>query len=224
MDRKPELIVMLTYDDMTVNNAAELFELCKNTKAVNWGIKEEPLPVCEMKKLFDYMKQCGKKTSLEVVAYEEHECLKGAVTALECGCDVLMGTKFFDSVNDLCKKNGMKYMPFVGNVSNRPSILEGKPEDIIDEAKRYIQKGAYGIDLLGYRYVGDQKDLIKKVVSALDAPVCVAGSVNSFERIDEILEASPSLFTIGSAFINHSFGDDITDQINAVCDYIEAYR
>jgi len=42
---------------------------------------------------------------LEVVAYTEKECIEGAKMAVECGCDILMGTIFFDSVNELCKKN-----------------------------------------------------------------------------------------------------------------------
>lgn len=29
----PNLIVMLTYHDVTVSNAAEVFELCKDTRA-----------------------------------------------------------------------------------------------------------------------------------------------------------------------------------------------
>ena len=68
-----ELIVMLTHNDLTVLNAAEIFDQCKNSKAQYWGVKEEPLPLEEMKKLFSYMKACGKTTFLEVVAYSEEE-------------------------------------------------------------------------------------------------------------------------------------------------------
>ena len=52
MRNVPELIVMLTYADLTVKNAAEIFEQCKNTKAKYWGFKEIPLPLDEMKELF----------------------------------------------------------------------------------------------------------------------------------------------------------------------------
>ena len=44
----PILIVMLTYNDETVKNAYEIFDKCKNCKAVYWGFKEEPLPLPEM--------------------------------------------------------------------------------------------------------------------------------------------------------------------------------
>ena len=99
----PELIVMLTYKDLTVQNAFDIFEQCKDSKAKYWGFKEEGLPLEQMKKLYAYMKECGKITGLEVVAYTEEECLAGAEMAIACGCDMLMGTIFSDSVNELCR-------------------------------------------------------------------------------------------------------------------------
>ena len=36
----PELIVMLTYNDCTANNAYEIFDKCKNSQAKYWGFKE----------------------------------------------------------------------------------------------------------------------------------------------------------------------------------------
>ena len=115
---KNELIVMLTYNDLTVKNAYQIFEECKESKAKLWGFKDSGIPLSEMKELFLYMKKQGKTTFLEVVEYTEELGLLGAQMALECGCDILMGTVFFDSINDFCKKNGLKYMPFVGNVYN----------------------------------------------------------------------------------------------------------
>ena len=96
----PILIVMLTFNDKTVANASEIFEQCKNSRAEYWGFKEAPLPLEEMKALYGRMKALGKKTVLEVVAYTEHECMAGAKMAAQCGCDILMGTVFSDSVND----------------------------------------------------------------------------------------------------------------------------
>jgi hypothetical protein len=34
---KPELIVMLTYNDKTVENALELFNKMKDTPVIHWG-------------------------------------------------------------------------------------------------------------------------------------------------------------------------------------------
>lgn len=216
----PELIVMLTYNDLTVQNAFDIFEQCKDSKAKYWGFKEEGLPLEQMKKLYAYMKECGKITGLEVVAYTEEECLAGAEMAIACGCDMLMGTIFSDSVNELCRKHDLKYLPFVGKVTERPSVLEGTAEEMIEEANRYLAKGVYGIDLLGYRYTGDATALNKQFVAGVNAPVCLAGSVNSFQRLDEVKDASPWSFTIGSAFFDNKFNGTFCEQINKVCDYM----
>ena len=221
MYTKPELIVMLTYNDITVSNAYEIFEQCKNSKAKYWGFKEEGLPLDEMKRLYSYMKSCGKTTVLEVVAYTEEECLKGAEMAVKCNCDILMGTIFSDSVNDFCKKNDLKYMPFVGKITERPSILDGSIDEMILEGKEYLKKGVFGIDLLGYRYVGDAVELNRRIASEINAPVCIAGSVNSYQRLREIAETNARFFTIGSAFFDHIFGNDIAEQIDKVVTYME---
>lgn len=215
-----ELIVMLTHNDCTVDNAYEIFEQCKNSKAKFWGFKEKPLPFEEMKKLYDYMNSCGKTTFLEVVEYTEKECLEGAELALACGVDILMGTTFFDSVNDFCKTNNLKYMPFVGNISNRPSILTGTIDGMIEEANSYLEKGVYGIDLLGYRYTGDPVLLNKRFVSEVSAPVCLAGSIDSYKRLDEVMDASPWTFTIGSAFFENCFDGSFSEQIDKVYEYV----
>ena len=59
MGTVPELIVMLTHNDLTVTDASAVFEQCKNSKAKFWGFKEEPLPLEQMIQLFGYMKNCG---------------------------------------------------------------------------------------------------------------------------------------------------------------------
>ena len=215
------LVVMLTCNDLTVHNAYELFADCKDSKAQFWGFKEKPLPFAQMKKLYAYMKQCGKTTVLETVAYTEAQCLEGARMAVDCDCDILMGTFFFDSVNELCRKNGFKYMPFVGEVTGRPSVLSGDADALIAHAKRCLEKGVYGFDLLGYRYVGNAAALNKKFVAGVDAPVCIAGSVNSFQRLDELKDAAPWAFTIGSAFFENRFGGTFGEQIDRVCEYMD---
>lgn len=221
MYTNPILIVMLTQNDRTVMDAKNVFEKCKDSKAEYFGFKEEPLPLSEMKELFFYMKKCGKKTVLEVVAYSEQEGIAGAETAVECGCDILMGTMYYDSVNEICKANGIKYMPYVGDITERPSVLDGSIESMIAEAEKCIAKGADGFDLLGYRYTGDAAELNRRFSKEVKAPVCIAGSVDSYQRLDEIKEASPWAFTIGSAFFENRFGEGFREQIDNVCDYME---
>lgn len=215
-----ELVVMLTHNDKTVHNAYDIFEQCKDSKAKFWGFKEKPLPLDKMKELYGYMKKCGKTTFLEVVEYTEEACMEGAKMAAECGCDILMGTLFFDSILEFCREHHIKYMPFVGTVEKRPSVLSGAIEDMIEEANRYIEKGVYGIDLLGYRYTGNAAELNKRFVTEVNAPVCLAGSINGYERLDEVKDANPWAFTIGGAFFENKFDGSFPEQIDKVCDYI----
>ena len=220
MKEKPHLIVMLTCQDRTAENAPALFERCRDTDAVYWGFKEDGLALPAMQALYARMKACGKKTALEVVAYTEAEGLRGARMAADCGCDLLMGTLYSDSILEFCQTHGLRYMPFVGRVTGRPSVLEGSPDEMIRQAQEYLRKGVFGLDLLGYRYTGDKTDLIRRFVAAVDAPVCVAGSIDSYARLDEIRQISPWAFTIGSAFFAQKFGPDFAGQINTVCRYI----
>ena len=75
MMQPPQLIVMLTYNDHTVLDAAEIFARCKDSKAEFWGFKEAPLPLEQMKTLYRSMKDAGKTTFLEVVEYTENASL-----------------------------------------------------------------------------------------------------------------------------------------------------
>ncbi len=216
----PKLIVMLTQDDYTVNNAAAIFDACKHSRAECFGAKEQGIPEQQLKALYAAIKQCGKTAVMEVVAYTEEECLRGAALAAECGCDILLGTTYFDSVNELCRHHRIQYMPFVGEVSGRPSILDGTAQDMIAQAQDYLENGVSGIDLLGYRYTGDAHTLCQQLIEKCGLPVCVAGSINSFDRLDEIKQIAPAYFTIGSAFFDQCFGESMVDQINAVCRYM----
>ena len=220
MNERPLLIVMLTYDDKTSSDAEEIFEKCKDTPAEYFGFKELDLPHDKMKRLFARMKECGKKTALEVVAYTESECIEGAKLAVECGVDMLMGTVYSDAVRDICRGAGILYLPFVGDIEGRPSVLYGTAEGMISQAKALLEKGVDGFDLLGYRFTGDAVELNRRFVSEVSAPVVIAGSIDSFERIDEVLETGAWGFTIGSAFFDKRFGESFPEQIDKVCRYI----
>lgn len=222
---KPELIVMLTHNDRTVENAIEIYRECKNSKAKYWGFKEVGIPLEQMKSLCAEMKADGKTTFLEIVAYTEEECLAGAKVAVECGFDYLMGTMYFDSVRDLVRNAGIKYMPFVGDVRERPSVVYGTIESTIQEGVELIKSGNIdGIDLLGYRFVGDAVKLNHDFVEAVQpyGPVCLAGSVSSYQRLDEVAYAGAWAFTIGGAFFENKFDGTFAEQIDKVVDYMRA--
>ena len=135
--------------------------------------------------------------------------------------DLLLQAADFDSVNDFCRVNHLNYLPFVGKITGRPSVLEGSLEEMINEANAYIAKGVYGIDLLGYRYTGDAALLNREFVKNMEVPVCIAGSVNSYERLQEIKDVSPWAFTIGGAFFENKFDGTMKEQIDKVYNFMK---
>ena len=220
---RPDIIIMLTHHDVTVPDAAEVFEQCKDLDQVKlWGFKNVGLPKPQMKALVQAMKAAGKTTFLEVVTYDEASCLDGAQTAIDCGFDYLMGTLYYDSVAKLLKDNGMEYLPFVGKVSGSPSILEGTNEEIIQNAKDLMAKGIKGFDILAYRHVVDGEKLAYEFCEAVDAQICIAGSINSFKRIDTMFDIGPWTFTMGSALFEKKFvpSGSFRDNLIAVAYYM----
>jgi hypothetical protein len=220
----PKLVVMLTHHDRTVANALEVFESAKNAKAVHWGFKEVGIPLVEMKELVRRMKAAGKETYLEIVAYTEEECLAGAQMGVEIEIGTVMGTLYFPSISRLLKEHGVCYMPFVGQLEGRPTVLKGTIEEIVKHG-RFIKKQdwVHGIDLLGYRFVGDAPALNRRFVKAMGSlPVCIAGSINDFARLDEVIACKADSFTIGGAFFEEKFGKGKTfgEQIDIVVDYV----
>jgi len=184
----PRLIAMLTYNDKTVKNAIDIFEECKDLPVECWGFKDVGLPIDQMKEVAKNMKKAEKRTFLEVVTFTEEECLKGVKLAIECEFDYLMGTKYYDSVNDLVRNKTIKYFPFCGEISGSPGVLKGSIPKIIADAKSMEEKGVDGFDLLAYRYVGDPEELARQFIRETKLPVVLAGSVNSFARLDKIKE------------------------------------
>jgi len=220
---KPELIVMLTYNDKTVENALDLFNQLKGTPVSHWGFKDVGLAPEEMKKVVDSMNAAGKTTYLEVVSLTEEEGLSGAKLAVECGFDILMGTVFFDSINDYLKDKPVKYYPFPGHVHSHPSILDGTIEEIVQHTRDMESKGVDGMDLLTYRYTGDAPALLKEVVAATRLPIVSAGSIDSYDRIAEVRDTGAWGYTIGTAFFEKKFIPDgsFRDNMMAAWDWVQ---
>jgi len=220
---KPELIVMLTYNDKTVKNALELFDEMKDTPVTHWGFKDVGRTPDEMKEVVESMNAEGKTTYLEVVSLTEEKGLAGAKLAVECGFDVLMGTVFFDSINDYLKDKTVKYYPFPGHVHGHPSILDGSVDEIVQHARDMEAKGVDGLDLLTYRYTGDAPALLKEVVKATSIPVASAGSIDSYDRIAEVRDTGAWGFTIGTAFFEKKFipNGSFKENMMAVWDWLQ---
>lgn len=220
---KPELIVMLTHHDKTVPDALELFERTKEYPIKHWGFKDVGLPPEEMQTVVTAMKAGGKTTFLEVVSLSETEGLRGARLAVELGFDILMGTVFYPSIGDYLKDKPVRYYPFPGHVHSHPSILDGEIAEIVAHACELEAYGVQGLDLLTYRYNGEATYLLKQVVEATHVPIVSAGSIATFDRINEVWDSGAWGFTIGSAFFDRKFVPDgsFEDNVLAVCTWLE---
>jgi len=109
-------------------------------------------------------------------------------------------------------------MPFVGKVWGSPSVLEGTIPEIIDNAKEMIAKGVKGFDILAYRHAQGDK-LAEDFCAGVDAGICVAGSINSFARIDRMFEVGPRSFTMGTALFDKKFVPQGTFRENLIAVY-----
>ena len=220
---KPELIVMLTHHDKTVPNALELFRRAQDYPIKHWGFKDVGLSPAEMQTVVAAMKHSGKVTFLEVVSLSEEDGLRGARLATDLEFDVLMGTVFYPSIGEYLKDKSVRYYPFPGHVHSHPSILDGKIEEIVAHACELESYGVHGLDLLTYRYKGEATQLLREVVDATNIPVVSAGSIASFERINDVWDAGAWGFTIGSAFFDKKFIPDgsFEDNMLAVSDWLE---
>ena len=222
--RKPSLIVMLTHQDETVPDSLEIFERLKDLPVQHWGFKDVGLAPAEMGRVVAAMQAAGKTTYLEVVSLSEEAGLQGARLAVEQGFDVLMGTVYFPSIRDYLAATPVKYYPFPGQVQGHPSVLEGTIEEIVAHACWLEAQGVDGLDLLTYRFTGDAPRLLQQVVAAVKVPVVSAGSIASYDRIQEVGDAGCWGFTIGSAFFDNRFVPDAGFDANLreVADWLQA--
>lgn len=221
----PKLILMFTLNDVTVPDAREYFEMVKDIDVDYYGFKEIGLPEKDMQKLCDSIHSIGKEAFVEVVEYDEDKIIGPAKQAVRLGFDYLMGTVYYPSVMEIVNNSSLKYYPFCGKIYDRPSVLDGTIDEIVEDAKRIEAAGADGFDLLAYRYKYPERvdRLVRKLVSEIKVPIVSAGSINSFDRLQTTIDQKVWGFTIGGAFFEKKFVPEgsYRDNVAAVVDYLK---
>jgi len=221
-------IFFMTYDDNTVSNAFEVFEEVKSTGLENIGFKDVGLPMKDLKELKAMIDKTGMNSFLEVVSEDRDSSIRSAESALELDVDYLIGGygQYAEEIYDIIEGSGIKFYPYIGEVSGIPGRLRGEVNEIVQEGKEKEQMGVQGIDLLAYRYDKNPLKLMEEVISTLDIPVIVAGSIDSKERIKEVVDAGAEMFTIGTAIFDKKFvsSDSLADQVDSVLNYLKEIR
>lgn len=211
-------IFMLTKDDCTVNHALQVYSSLSRSPLRYVGFKDIGLPLDELKTLAGRIKADGKQVMLEVVSTSREAEMRSVEAAVEIGVDYLLGGRHAEDAVRLLRGSGIRYFPFAGPTVGHPTRLAGSIDEIVDDARRLAAlPGVDGLDLLAYRFAGDVEALTRSVVQAVSVPVIAAGSIDSAERVQVMLQAGVWAFTVGSAIFDGRFlGAPVPQQIDNI--------
>jgi hypothetical protein len=217
-----EFIFFLTYNDVTVPNALEVFEEVRDTSLKYVGFKDIGLPRKTLDTLHTNIKKAGMTSVLEVVTATHKDNLRSIQMGIDLGVDYLIGGTYVEESLPFLEDQDITYCPYIGQVIDHPCLLRGTIAEITEDAKRVEAMGVGGIDLLAYRYDGDVETLIQSVNTAVEIPIIVAGSINSLNRIQKMLALDVWGFTIGSAVFDKKFVQGShRDQVHAILHAIQ---
>jgi uncharacterized protein related to proFAR isomerase len=213
-------ILMLTNNDVTVENAISAYDSMQTSQIHYVGFKDIGLPVKDLKVLAQRIREDGRKVMLEVVATSKESELESIQAALDIGVDYLLGGRHVDDALALLRGSPVQYFPFAGHTVDHPTILQGTMDEIVDDARRIASlPGVHGLDLLAYRFAGqgDPADLTRRVVNAVNVPVIAAGSIDSPARVQAMIGTGVWGFTVGSAIFQGAFVNQfMAAQVNTI--------
>lgn len=221
----PNFILMLTHRDVTVHNAMEIFEEIKTAGVSHIGFKDVGLAFEELKELVEAMRRERMNIYLEVVSDSEESAIRSTMRAVELGVDYIIGGTYVERMLGVIGKRETRFFPYVGNVVGHPCLLRGTIDQIIEDARRVEKMGAYGINLLAYRYDGNAEQLITSIQNAVKLPLIIAGSIDSFEKIEKMKDMQIWGFTIGGAVIERKLlpGKSTKSQVEAVLKNLQSH-
>ena len=216
----PEFIFMLTHNDVTVEDAIEVYDEVRDAGLRYVGFKDVGLSFDRLRALTEAIHEGGQEVMLEVVSEEKEDELRSARAALDLGVDYLLGGTHAGEVTRMLSGTGIRYCPFPGRIVGHPSLLRGSIEEITQSAVELAaMDGVGGLDLLAYRHDGDVERLMRAVVESVEVPVIAAGSVDSEAKIRTLADADVWGFTVGSAIFEGKFaynGASAREQVETV--------
>ena len=153
---------------------------------------------------------------------DEADCIKAAEQCIAGGAQHMLGTPYWPSVQKMLDEAGITYSPFPA-LDPDSRMRRPVPEVVADILEKEAA-GCDGITLSAFRYLGEEgpEALLRAVNASVADHFRIAGSVNTYERID-FLKTLDKLcgFTIGGAFFENKFGPTFAENVTAVCEYLE---
>jgi hypothetical protein len=218
-------VFMLTHDDRTVDNAAEIMPTLADTGLRYVGFKDVGADLARQRGLVALAHDAGFEVMLEVVSTSKEAEMSSLRSAAEAGFDWVLGGTHGAETSGMLPE-GVRYCPFPGRVVDHPSILQGTIDEIAADAERLTSLDhVAGLDLLAYRHqTADTLELIRAVVERSSGPVIVAGSIASVDRAVAVSDAGAWGYTIGSAIFDGLLpgAPSIADQVRRVLDETSA--
>jgi hypothetical protein len=213
-----EFILMLTRDDVTVSNAAELLDDALETDVKHVGFKDVGLPPDQMRDLVERLRDAGRSVHLEVVSLSEEAELRSAEIGLTLEVDYLIGGTRWREVAALIAGTPIKYFPYPGEIFDHPAKLGGDVGRLTADATE-MTGSVDGINLLAFRHTTlSGMDVLRGVLANVSLPVIVAGSIDSVARVREVSDSGAWAFTIGGAVLDGRIepGAPLASQIEMV--------
>ncbi|MGI5853060.1 MAG: hypothetical protein ACOX8I_01925 [Bacillota bacterium] len=224
--KRTNAIIMLTDNDLTVDNAADFFNSAKNAPTQNWGFKSIGQPHDVMYALAETIKSAGKNLFLESIIYTEEEYKFLAEFSKKAGVDCVLGTIYNRGLHEALNEAGVLYCPFIGKTPGFPARIIKSREEIMADLKEAIDNGVRSVSIPAYMHDKMSGRAILTMIreEAPDLPILVAGRVKTYERIDEMFELKTS-FTIGGAlFRGELTKGSFSDNVNTLSNYMEKNR
>jgi 4-hydroxythreonine-4-phosphate dehydrogenase len=215
-------IFMLTRDDRTVDNPVEVWGEVADTGLRYVGLKDVGMDLAALAEFVESVHANGCEAMLEIVNDDPDAELASARAGADAGVDYLLGGTQVDRVTELIAGRQVRYFPFAGSVSGHPATLHGGAEEIAAHAAALVARdGVDGVDLLAFRHPDDPEGVIAATVAALDAPVIVAGSIDTPDRARRVARLGAWGLTVGTAIFAGSFAPgaaSVREQVELLVD------
>lgn len=214
-------VIMLTDNDVTVNDAESFFLSAKDVPFDYWGFKSVGQEPDVLYALAKTIKDAGKELFLESIIYTREEYDFLAEFSAKAGVNCLLGTLYDEKLHKALSECGTKYYPFVGKTPGYPAQIIKSMDEIKQDMDEAVKAGVEGVSIPAYMhddYTGYE------ILSELrkewpETPILVAGRVSNKERIEEMFKLSTS-YTIGGAIFKKEFNSEgsYADNVKALYD------